>query len=921
MSSLIASKYRAFISYSHDSDAEFAAALQSSLSRFVKPWYRLRTMLIFRDKTSMPANPALRRSIEQALGESEYLLLVACPSSAQSPWVQQEIDWWLGKHSVEKLLIALTDGKIVWDEQAQDFDWAQTTALPRCLQGKFPAEPLYADFCVAKKTRNYRNSDAAYRGALLDIAAPLNGRSKDDLDGEDIRLHRKAQRTVAVAVLFIVLLALVAGIGMNMARQRQKIALSRALASVATSHLDDRSELALLLSLEARRIADTVESRRSLLAALQHIPQDTVFLWGHKDSVTKAIFSPDGRTVLSVGWDNHIILWSVATHQAIGQPIAAPKGAVSVAFSPDGSQFASGGSGLILIWDTGSHQPVGEPFKYAGEDFTHVAFSPSGRMLAASTAAYGAHPSRVFLWDIASHRLFGSPIEGSTFAFSPDSILLAIAQYENLTLYDVRTHRAINKNFTGHTKNISTVAFSPDGAVVASGSEDKTIMLWDIKTQRPLNSLAGHSGTITSLVFDRSGPVLFSGDDDGNIIRWDFERAVDIILWDSDDIRPVDTSVKHLNAFISTIFLSPDRHVLSLACQKSRAGQVLLINVNNDPPLGRRIPAPDAGSSNLAFSPDGRVLASSAEFAEIMEWDVANRVPIGESLSGSEQHVTSLAYAPDGTTLVSGDQDGSIIFWSMNTHKSIGPPVRHHRSPVWSVVWSPDSKTVVSGEDGGIVFWEAATHRQLGYRVERDRIWALAFSSDGRFLGSAGNNLVVTIWKAGGQAIPFKTLGSPREQYNWELTPAGLSFSPDGTLVATCTLENSVTIWDLKSGQPLTPILYGHTESVSSLDFSRDGKILASGSNDGEIRLWDVETHEPIGTLIGQQKAIKSIAFSPKAGTLASAGEDGSIILWQVDYGAWAARACAVANRNLTRTEWNTYLGNRLYRKTCPNAQ
>jgi TIR domain len=88
-------KYKAFISYHHDSDERFAASLQSSLSRFAKPWYRLRTMRIFRDETSLSANPALWHSIEQALGESEYFLLLACPASASSRWVQQETEWWL----------------------------------------------------------------------------------------------------------------------------------------------------------------------------------------------------------------------------------------------------------------------------------------------------------------------------------------------------------------------------------------------------------------------------------------------------------------------------------------------------------------------------------------------------------------------------------------------------------------------------------------------------------------------------------------------------------------------------------------------------------------------------------------------------------------------------------------------------------
>lgn len=113
-------------------------------------------MRIFRDKTSLSANPALWQSIEQALSESEYFLLLACPSSAKSRWVQQEIEWWLQNRSVEKFLISLTDGVILWDDQVGDFDWGKTTAIPSCLKRAFPAEPLYADFRAAKAGGRFR---------------------------------------------------------------------------------------------------------------------------------------------------------------------------------------------------------------------------------------------------------------------------------------------------------------------------------------------------------------------------------------------------------------------------------------------------------------------------------------------------------------------------------------------------------------------------------------------------------------------------------------------------------------------------------------------------------------------------------------------------------------------------------------------
>jgi len=903
---LTAPKYQAFVSYNHDSDERFAASLQSSLSRFAKPWYRLRTMRIFRDKTSLSANPALWHSIEQALGESEYFLLLACPSSARSRWVQQEIEWWLRNRSIEKLLIILTDGVIAWDRNAQDFDWGNTTALPSCLKGAFSSEPLYADFRAAKSAERYLDSDEAYRGALLDVAAPLTGRPKDDLDSEDLRLHRKAQRIAWAAVVFIVVLGLTAGVGMNMARQRQKTAASRALASEATSQLNDRS-LALLLSLESRRIAETVESRRSLLTTLQRVPHAEAFLWGHTDAVTQAVFSPDGRTVLSAGWDDRIILWSVSTRQPIGQPIVGPRGLVSVGFNSDGSQFASAGSDSIVIRDTSSGQPTGRPFKYASESFNHVAFSSSGKLLAASTDAYGGHPARVVLWDVASHELIEEPIEGATFAFSPDDALLAIGQYEDLLLYDLRSHHAVKRPLTGHAKNIASIAFNRDGATVATGSEDKTIMLWDVKSQRPLGTLVGHSETVTSLAFDPSRAILLSGSADGTIIRWNLE-----------DLKAMDTPVKQFGASISSIFLSPDGYVKSLAREMNR---VVIINVNDDPPLGRRIRAAGVGSSNVAFSPDGRFLASSGEFGDVVEWDLARGEPTAVRLSGHDKQVSSLAYAPDGKVLVSGGMDGTVIFWELDSRSPLGPPVKAHRSPVWSLAFNPDGKTVVSGGDAELVFWDSATGKQLGPPItsQKDRIWALAFSPDGKFLASAGNDRTAAIWKTGHQTQPIKTIGTSVTDRHEEVTPVGVSFNPGGTLLAMSTPGDSVTVWNFRSGRPVAPVLYGHTQSVSSVDFRWDGKVLATGSLDGDIRLWDVETHELLGILSAQQQAVKSVAFSPPKGVLASVGEDNSIVFWEVDFEVWSSRACRIANRNLTPKEWDTYFRNSPYRKTCPD--
>jgi hypothetical protein len=124
--------YKAFISYSHAADGKLAPALQSALHRFAKPWYRLRAIRVFRDKTTLALTPALWPAIEKALSESEYFILLASPQAAESPWVQQEIDYWLTKRSADrhKLLIILTGGEFAWDRSRGDVDWDRTTALP-----------------------------------------------------------------------------------------------------------------------------------------------------------------------------------------------------------------------------------------------------------------------------------------------------------------------------------------------------------------------------------------------------------------------------------------------------------------------------------------------------------------------------------------------------------------------------------------------------------------------------------------------------------------------------------------------------------------------------------------------------------------------------------------------------------------------
>ena len=139
------STYDAFISYSHAKDKAVAAALQAVKQKLGKPWYRRRALRIFRDDTSLAATPQLWSSIEAALSQSRYLVLLASPEAAASRWVCKEVGYWLEHKSVDTVLVALTDGVLIWDDAVGDFAWSEHSPLPPVLRRSFSGEPKWVD--------------------------------------------------------------------------------------------------------------------------------------------------------------------------------------------------------------------------------------------------------------------------------------------------------------------------------------------------------------------------------------------------------------------------------------------------------------------------------------------------------------------------------------------------------------------------------------------------------------------------------------------------------------------------------------------------------------------------------------------------------------------------------------------------------
>lgn len=199
-------RYDAFISYSHAADAQLAPRLQDALQRLAKPWWRRRSLEVFRDFTGLTANPGLWSSIITAMDDSAWFVFLASPEAAASPWVDKELQHWLEHHSVDRLLPVLTEGEWVWDATTDGFDMSATTAVPPALVHAFGEEPRHVDLRWARTEEHLDLRHSRFRDQVAEIAAPIHGLAKDELEGEDIRQHRRTRRWAAATVIALSLL-------------------------------------------------------------------------------------------------------------------------------------------------------------------------------------------------------------------------------------------------------------------------------------------------------------------------------------------------------------------------------------------------------------------------------------------------------------------------------------------------------------------------------------------------------------------------------------------------------------------------------------------------------------------------------------------------------------------------------------------
>ncbi|MBI1176105.1 protein kinase [bacterium] len=617
----------------------------------------------------------------------------------------------------------------------------------------------------------------------------------------------------------------------------------------------------------------------------------------HAAGVGWCEFSPDGHRLATASNDHTARVWDVATGQPVTPPLKHDDVVRSIVFSPDGSRVATASRDkTVRVWDASTGESVLAPLVH-DEPVVGATYSRDGSWLL--TTSIGG-PAR--LWDATTGKRLGLDMGSNVLSacFSPDGSRILTGMKDGTATISKATNGVQEVSvFAG--SYVNAAAFSPDGRSFVTGSgipsADLTYTqlrpagfarVWKSTDGTPVTGELPHHSAVTRTCFNRDGNRIITSEvffPDGDSTH----------IWDARTGKQVGGNRAAAMGFGNNA-LSPEGSRLA-TCSDFAGNPPRVWDAETLSPVCP--PLPQAGwGLHVAFSPDGRLLATASEDSIVRIWDLANDGGSNQVLRGQvgekeqdEYLLKDARFSPDGRNILVGylgaAHNGSARLWDSATGKQILPKMRYSSGCVGLIEFAPDGKKFLLAPPyriygTNVSVWDAATGKMCFELNHSDAIWFATFSPDGRHLATASHDKTARVWDATtGRAV------GPELRHDslvWHTC-----FAPDSRRLLTIdwTDDNrgSVHVWDWSAGRELVPALRQERGPILFAIFSPDGNRIITVGADQRIYIWNAATGKLIIPPIFNGGNMRGVCFHPNGRTFATWGAAEWASVWDIDTG------------------------------------
>jgi WD40 repeat protein len=748
--------------------------------------------------------------------------------------------------------------------------------------------------------------------------------SREAYEKESRRVRRTNRRLrgllVGVAVFLAAAVAggIIAVIQRGEARDAATSQLVQRLGAQAL--VEENLALSLLLASQTVAIDDSPQTRGYLLAALRRSPAAIGILHSQSEVLRAIAISPDGQTVAVGAGDGGVLYFDATTHDQIGKSLWVAGGAESLAYSPDGRTLAVGGDQVVRLIDVHTRRQLAETA--VGGVATHVAFTDDGSRLVDLVAPgdqgdLGQADALITIRDAATLKPVDRTIEPEAFVgayvgfyyaapqfalTSDNRSLITASEDGELAWWDLRSGKKTRTEEI-ETGQLHAVAVSRDGLTAAVGIEHG-LQLVDLRSGRTRTAMGSFTGSPSWVLFSPDGKTVVSTNPDDTVSRWAVESA-----------RLRETLRGHSSSVQQPVF-SPDGKTLYTV---SHDGTAIAWELGRDRRLGRTFTFTDDRTFSTAgfdghpgrFSPDGRLIAVGLKRQGIGLWDARKLRPVGGPLVDTNGEVKSLAFSPDGRTLAGATSGGALTIWDVGSRSRLHGPIEAGGAFTPGVAFSADGATLATTSDFGVTLRDARSGeivREIASLPAND----IAFSADrSRIAFARPYQGGAEVWDVASGTSLVTVRAAPARSFD-----VSVALTPDGRMIAVGGFGRVVRIWNVETGELVRELDQGGSGAFS-LAFSPDGRTLAVSGFEPFASLWDVATGVQIGPRLTAGDRRTMIDLSSDGRRLLETHGNGQGAVWDVDPESWERRACALANRVLTREEWAEFLPGRPYEPAC----